>query len=62
MKALDHPNIIRVYEMFEDASNVYIVTEYLFTNSACATEDSSSTESIQMGISQKLMQGTFLNR
>lgn len=30
LKSLDHPNIIRIYETFEDASNVYLVTEYKY--------------------------------
>ena len=28
LKAMDHPNIIRLYELFEDDHNFYIVTEY----------------------------------
>eukprot|EP00917_Polyrhabdina_sp_WS-2016_P013944 GHVP01030423.1.p1 GENE.GHVP01030423.1~~GHVP01030423.1.p1 ORF type:complete len:576 (-),score=114.00 GHVP01030423.1:4157-5884(-) len=27
MKALDHPNIIRIYEVYEDRSNIYIIME-----------------------------------
>ena len=27
MKKLDHPNILRLYESFEDAENVYLVLE-----------------------------------
>lgn len=25
----DHPNIVKMYEMFEDGSHYYMVTEYL---------------------------------
>lgn len=28
LKSLDHPNILRCYELFEDSSRFYIVTEY----------------------------------
>ena len=27
MKAIDHPNILRLYEAFEDKTNVYLVLE-----------------------------------
>ena len=28
LQKLDHPNIIKLYETFEDARNIYMVTEY----------------------------------
>mmetsp|Transcript_11378 Transcript_11378/g.10362 ORF Transcript_11378/g.10362 Transcript_11378/m.10362 type:complete len:105 (-) Transcript_11378:250-564(-) len=28
MKMVDHPNIIRLYETFEDAKNIYLIMEY----------------------------------
>ena len=28
LKKLDHPNIIKVYEFYQDASNYYIVTDF----------------------------------
>ena len=28
LKALDHPNILKIYEIFEDKSKLYLVTEY----------------------------------
>jgi len=28
LKSLDHPNIIKIYETFEDDEDVYLVTEY----------------------------------
>ena len=28
LKKLDHPNIIKIYETYEDETNYYVVTEY----------------------------------
>jgi calcium-dependent protein kinase len=28
MKAVDHPNIVKLYEFFEDEEHIYIITEY----------------------------------
>lgn len=28
MKAVDHPNIVKLFEFFEDDLNIYIITEY----------------------------------
>jgi calcium-dependent protein kinase len=28
MKVVDHPNIIKVFEFFEDEENMFIITEY----------------------------------
>ena len=27
LKSLDHPNIVKIYEFFEDSNNFFIVTE-----------------------------------
>lgn len=27
LKNLDHPNIVKLYEVFEDKNNIYLVTE-----------------------------------
>ena len=29
LKVLDHPNILKLYEFFEDSQNYYLVTDYL---------------------------------
>ena len=31
LKTLDHPNIIKVYEVFEDEIDYYLITEYINT-------------------------------
>ena len=28
LKKIDHPNILKLYEIFEDSKNYYLVTEY----------------------------------
>lgn len=28
MKVIDHPNIVKVYEFFEDDENFYVISEY----------------------------------
>ena len=28
LKKLDHPNIIKLYELYEDTNNYYLITEY----------------------------------
>lgn len=27
LKKMDHPNLLKIYECFEDCNNIYIVTE-----------------------------------
>lgn len=29
LKMLDHPNIVKLYEIYEDPKNIYMITEYL---------------------------------
>lgn len=29
LKLLDHPNIVRIYEYYQDESNLYVIMEYL---------------------------------
>jgi calcium-dependent protein kinase len=28
MRAVDHPNIVKLFEFFEDDENIFIITEY----------------------------------
>ena len=28
MKAVDHPNIVKLFEFFEDDDSIFIITEY----------------------------------
>lgn len=29
LKKLDHPNIVNIYELYQDENNFYLITEYL---------------------------------
>ena len=29
LKILDHPNIVKLYEIYQDPKNIYLITEYL---------------------------------
>ena len=29
LKNLDHPHIVKLYELYQDAQNYYLITEYL---------------------------------
>ena len=29
LKQLDHPHIVKLYEIYQDTKNIYLVTEYL---------------------------------
>ncbi len=29
LKSLDHPNILKIYELYQDQKNYYLITEYL---------------------------------
>jgi len=29
LKILDHPNIVKLYEIYQDQKNIYLITEYL---------------------------------
>ena len=30
LRQLDHPNVMKIFETYEDDNNIYIVTEYVF--------------------------------
>ena len=30
LKDLDHPNILKLYELYQDENNYYLITEYVF--------------------------------
>lgn len=29
LKSLDHPNIVKLYELYQDSKNYYLITEFL---------------------------------
>lgn len=29
LKQLDHPNIVKIYEFYQDKSNFYLITEFI---------------------------------
>jgi calcium-dependent protein kinase len=45
LQKMDHPNIIKLYETFEDSRNIYMVTEYSTFNEDFAREANYSTRS-----------------
>mgnify|MGYP003593302562 CR=1 FL=1 len=45
MRTLDHPNIIKLYETFEDLSNIYLILEYRTSLLDFALEESCSSRS-----------------
>ena len=32
LKSLDHPNIVKLYELFQNEENYYLITEFKLTN------------------------------
>lgn len=36
LKNIDHPHIIRIYEVYNDSKNVYLITEYDHDNQGTA--------------------------
>ena len=41
MMFVDHPSVIKLYEIFEWKNSVYLVTEYVLDNLVYAKEDNS---------------------
>lgn len=44
LTTLDHPQIIKIYETFEDSENFFIVLEYTMAQIVSAREESSSKD------------------
>ncbi len=61
LKSLDHPNIIKIYEFFQDQKNFYLITEYcdggdLFT---CLTQDDDLNSFFTERIIRSIMRQVF---
>ena len=52
LRTVDHPNIVKFYEWFEDEKNVYLVMEYTH-NLDCAVEENFLIELLALVISAK---------
>ena len=53
LKTLDHPNILRLFETYEDGSNIYLVTE-LCEGGSLADRIRYQYETVRVGISENL--------
>jgi calcium-dependent protein kinase len=42
MGRLDHPHVVKLYETFEDAKNLFLVLEYIYQHVAIVQEGSST--------------------
>ena len=53
LRKLDHPNIIKLYESFEDKGYLYLVTEYFIGYAVCAKEESCLIELMRKAVLMK---------
>lgn len=42
LSSLDHPNIVKIYETYEDEENLFLVTEYTYRELVTAKAESCS--------------------
>lgn len=60
---MDHPNIIKIYETFEDSNSYYVVTEYFCDLLiAFVKVGSYSIDYLKLGVLVKQMPEKFLNK
>jgi len=62
LKSFDHPQIIKIYETFEDKDNFFMVLEYSVNDVATVKEGNFLTDWRKKEISQRAMPESFLFR
>lgn len=62
LKKVDHPNIIKIYETYEDENNYYVVTEYIVFYLVSVKEANFSIGSFKKAVFLSFKQEKFLGK